>query len=570
MKPPLVLLWQSYNWRGSTVNLNQAWNGASIVNGTIYYGEGSRDGMALGYLWAWDSATGVTKTGFPLQTLNGIGDTPCITGGYISIATSPGYTTGNAYAWDSLSLNIISGFPVSVAAGTLIEGSPIIKNNRMYFCNGDINGTQSYYLYCYDTTNGNLIYKNPLPAYGSISTPFIYKGKIIITNWNSGLRVFCFNESDGSTVPGYPLQLSTSGGTNSSPIAYNDRIYLGSSNWFWAIDINTATVPAPFPLTITAGNIASTAAAGEGKVYFGTAGGFIYGMYLYGIDATTGANITGFPVSVNGNINGPITLANGVAYFGTDEDKIYAVDANNGTILWNYHFYAGATYSGYQYIMPSVAENKLVVTSPLANGVFVFVQPTPTVTPTITETETLTVTETVTPTVTETTTSTFADTSTITAIVTESQTATETISASPTLSTTITQTLTQTLIYTATTTLQITPTITLTSLPPCGDGSNIISYPNPYKGTDGYFNLHLGLCYIADVNVRIYTNSFRKIMDKNFTSIPANKDLKVTTDIINTKAIQASGIYFAVITITPQIGSGYTVKRKVITLVVIN
>jgi len=75
---------------------------------------------------------------------------------------------------------------------------------------------------------------------------------------------------------------------------------------------------------------------------------------------------------------------------------------------------------------------------------------------------------------------------------------------------------------------------------------------------------------MASVNVRIYTNGFRKIMDKNFLNIPANTDLKVPTRDIKANASQASGIYFAVITITPQANSGYSVKRKVITIVVIN
>jgi sugar lactone lactonase YvrE len=119
-------------------------------------------------------------------------------------------------------------------------------------------------------------------------------------------------------------------------------------------------------------------------------------------------------------------------------------------------------------------------------------------------------------------------------------------------------------------TLTSTPTATATSLPPCDDGSKVLSYPNPYRSTDGYFYLHLELCYMASVNVRIYTNGFRKIMDKNFLNIPANTDLKVPTRDIKANASQASGIYFAVITITPQANSGYSVKRKVITIVVIN
>lgn len=448
MKPPLVLLWQSYDWRGNTINVNPTWNGASIVNGVVYYGEGSQIGIPPGYLWAWDSATGITKTGFPLQTLNGIGDTPCILGEYIGAGTLPIEGTGNNYLWDSLSLNIISGFPVTVAANTEIEGSPIIQNNRIYFCNGDTVGTNNYYLYCYDTTTGNLIYKNPLPAYGSDSTPFIYQGKIIITNWNTGLRVYCFNESDGSTVPGYPLQLSANGGTNASPVVYNNRIYIDSGEAFWAIDINTATVPAPFPLTITGGNMSSTIAAGNGKVYFGTAGGYIYGNYLYGIDATTGANIAGFPVTLNGsaNIDGPITLANGVAYFGTDENKVYAVDANNGTNLWSYQLPAGIGYSGIQYIMASVAENKLAVTSVSGNGVFVFCMPSPTITPTITETATPTMTETITPTMTYTNTSTLTGTYTITATITQSQTISQTTTETITPTISMTSTITQTLI----------------------------------------------------------------------------------------------------------------------------
>ena len=44
-------------------------NSASIYNGYVYFGQGSMENGHLsdpGYVWAWDIATGVTRTGYPL------------------------------------------------------------------------------------------------------------------------------------------------------------------------------------------------------------------------------------------------------------------------------------------------------------------------------------------------------------------------------------------------------------------------------------------------------------------------------------------------------------------------
>jgi sugar lactone lactonase YvrE len=112
-----------------------------------------------------------------------------------------------------------------------------------------------------------------------------------------------------------------------------------------------------------------------------------------------------------------------------------------------------------------------------------------------------------------------------------------------------------------------TSTITATAMPPCGDGSDIRTYPNPCMGTDGYFNLNLNLCYVSDVKVKIYTGSFRKIIEETFLGTLAGQNIKVTF-AVSGKPTLATGIYYAVITIKPSAGSGYAVKRKVIPIVV--
>jgi len=538
MKPPLVLLWKKQNWGSGEVTM-EGWNGACIVNGIIYFDQGdSSYSSQPGYVWAWDSATGVTKSGYPLSTSYSADGIPCIKDNYIGIATLAPHISGTAgmlYVWDFSSLTLISGYPISVDSQTDITASSIIKNNRVYISNSDLYGIQNYYFYCYNVGDGTVnYYKNPLPAYGTSSTCAINKGKIVQNCYNTK-EILCYNESDGSMAVGYPL-LGVGGGL-SSPIVYNDRIFIGSDK-FYAVDINTATVPAPFPLTVTS-NIDCTAAAGEGKVFFGTNAG-----YLYGIDANTGEYLPGFPIFLaTGGIRGHIALANGVVYAGGYLiDTVFAVDANNGTILWQNALGGGQAGA---YMSMSVAENKLVVSSGKSNGIFVFVEPSPTVTDTISPTyipseiPTTSPTRTSTQIQTNTFTQTPTNSMTVTPAVTFSNTNTPTMSNTPIISATQTFTILPTASHTPT----LTATSTQTPMPAEFCFDLLSNYPNPFnKGTNIVFNL----CKPSEVTVRIYTVSGELVKQITQSGTPGKNSIYWNTKNRRSDEI-ASGVFIYVI-----------------------
>jgi sugar lactone lactonase YvrE len=175
-------------------------------------------------------------------------------------------------------------------------------------------------------------------------------------------------------------------------------------------------------------------------------------------------------------------------------------------------------------------------------------------------------------TITPTLTATPADTQTFTLSPTATCTSTYTSTATPTSTqTAFTDTCTPTLTATLTPTVSFTATATPTQveLPPCGDGSNAVLYPDPFRSADGNLNLHLGLCFIADINVKIYTSGFRKIMDNTFNDVAVDADLEIPAGYIS-RARMASGIYYAAVIITPKPGSGFPVKKKLMPFVVIN
>ncbi len=182
-----------------------------------------------------------------------------------------------------------------------------------------------------------------------------------------------------------------------------------------------------------------------------------------------------------------------------------------------------------------------------------FTENTATISPTITDTPTNTPTFTVTPTAT--------CTSTYTSSATPSFTQT---------AFTYTYTPTSTATLTPAATLTATETSTQVELPPCGDGSNAVLYPVPFRSSYGSLYLHLGLCFAADVNVKIYTAGFRKIMDNTYNDVPIDSGLEIHSGDIRNGAKLASGIYYAAVIITPKPGSGFSVKKKVIPFVVIN
>jgi len=152
--PPYVKRWEKYEWRGEGVNVVPASNFAMIYNGNVYFGEGNSVQSANyitwdepGYVWAWDIANGVTKTGYPLGPL----DSGIISGGGgVVIGENKLYalTIHKLWGWDiSGAVAVtITGFPVEITETAGLTGyvrpenGLIYYRNKIYFVIGDLRG----------------------------------------------------------------------------------------------------------------------------------------------------------------------------------------------------------------------------------------------------------------------------------------------------------------------------------------------------------------------------------------------------------------------------------------------
>jgi outer membrane protein assembly factor BamB len=85
----------------------------------------------------------------------------------------------------------------------------------------------------------------------------------------------------------------------------------------------------------TAGADSTPVLGADGRLYMGA------GHSVLAIDASTGAQLWKFDTA--GDVESAPTLAsNGTLYFGCDDAKVYALDSNNGTLLWYFTFPDGS------------------------------------------------------------------------------------------------------------------------------------------------------------------------------------------------------------------------------------
>ena len=154
-----------------------------------------------------------------------------------------------------------------------------------------------------------------------------------------------------STAPGNNQTIWTwahNGLSYGAPILANGMVFATDGTRVYALDETDGVQLWNTTFTIT-GTIESSPAYSNGIVYFGTSSG-----YLYGVNATTGAEIGGSPYSVSPDTiyTSPV-VANGRVYFGTTQGYLYVLSA--ATLGYLTRILAG----GAIYSSPAVYQNWL-------------------------------------------------------------------------------------------------------------------------------------------------------------------------------------------------------------------
>lgn len=221
-------------------------------------------------------------------------------------------------------------------------------------------GTRDGYLLAINGDNGHEIWR--YKAEGSINAAPAIAGSLIFFGSSGGI-FYSINTETGFKKWLY----RTERGISSSPVISDDKIvYVGSKDGsFYAISAEDGKLLLKFNVE---GGIAASPVIDGDYVYFGARDEKLYSLnrytgeqrwlfnagsalnsnpviygkticaasddgILYGIDKESGAEIWRIKLEKWANIN--LTEAGGVLYAGTDD--LYAIDINNGKILWRFN-----------------------------------------------------------------------------------------------------------------------------------------------------------------------------------------------------------------------------------------
>ena len=270
----------------------------AVVNGIVYSGTNAFEAATGKLLWATNSG----------------GISPAVSKNVVYIDTANGLC---AYA-AAAGTNLWCGGPQNYLPDA--PSGAALADGIAYF--GSAVGTVA----AIDTVTGAQLWSAPISASNAASSPAVANGVVYI----NGDRLFAFDAKSGALL----WSSSILGSVNtSSPAVVGGVVYAGGR----VVAAFSATTGAVLwsvspggPLSIPA----DSPAVANGTVYIGASVPGPHGSStgtLYALKARTGKIIWSAPVA-SGITSSP-SIANGVAYVGTDDGTLYAFNAKTGANL---------------------------------------------------------------------------------------------------------------------------------------------------------------------------------------------------------------------------------------------
>jgi outer membrane protein assembly factor BamB len=245
-----------------------------------------------------------------------------------------------------------------------IFSAPVVQDGTVYAGVGSsfaaLDAATGDDIWAADEMGGDWISCLTSPAVGGNS---VFMG----VNWSNGL--FAIDKRTGKQVWNDKKGFGTS---HSTPSFSEDMVYHAADGKLHAVEADSGEEKWGFDLP--GGWAISSPAVSGGKVVVGGADGVIYS-----VDASTGKEAwhyqTGSPLlffTPYSRDGGPIVsspaIAGGFVYCGGVDGKLYALDFENGNVLWSYDLGVPITSS------PAVSGNAVYV-STYDGTVFAFTQP---------------------------------------------------------------------------------------------------------------------------------------------------------------------------------------------------
>ena len=231
--------------------------------------------------------------------------------------------------------------------GQRVFSSPAVVDGVVYASSDD------GILYALDTETGepvwcrSLNYSRDTDNDGADSSPAVVDGRLYVGNRppeDSDTSFYCLDAETGEILwrtnemnPDEGVDYANAW-VRSSPAVHEGRVYFGSwDHHIYCYDAETGEKIWEFETGLI---IYSSPAVHDGRVYFGS-----LDSYLYALDAETGELVWRFEaekssqldresISESANIAASPAIRDGTVYFTENTGNAYALDAEDGTVIW--------------------------------------------------------------------------------------------------------------------------------------------------------------------------------------------------------------------------------------------
>ena len=297
------------------------------------------------------------------KTNDAVKTSPAVVNGTVYVGSDDGYVYALSAANGSLIWKYNTYGPV--------QSSPAVVDGVVY-----IGGYHSHSVFALNASSGDLIWSSPTTSVypNEISAPAVTNGLVYIGVTDSGFggELYAFNQLTGNLSWKY----NPGSWLSSSPAVYADKIYLGTSAGdvialnaksgqpSWAhhirLDNSTSSSGGDYPLSCSL-------SASDGLVYVG-----LSAQKIQALNASNGALVWSGSVVGGVSFSTPV-VANGVVYVSTtlggtfgllQSGGVTALDAKTGAFLWN-HVVGSIRYSS-----PAVANDTVFVGSDEGGSIF--------------------------------------------------------------------------------------------------------------------------------------------------------------------------------------------------------
>ena len=224
----------------------------------------------------------------------------------------------------------------SFHTGKLLEFSPIVVDDRLYFMDIDTN------FYALDAETGKKLWETKTGSLNA-SAPTYRDGRLFAVNLEPG-QAIALRARDGKKL--WDTRLG--GRSESSPLVYRDLVIFGCEcGTVYALDTKDGSIEWQYD---TAGAIKGALALDGGVVYGGNYAGEMFALKADSGDAVWRVNTIGGSFGRGGGVYSTPAVAYGRVYFGSIDSRVYSLDQETGQIAWS-HSTGAEVYSG-----PAIAD----------------------------------------------------------------------------------------------------------------------------------------------------------------------------------------------------------------------